>query len=634
MRPRHASILSAASGRWGGACPSRPAGPDRRRNSAAWSRRSFAALARSLRMTKGGWRLPLSDLAEGVDDLEAGGAGGGEEAAEEAHGQGEDEASDDQGRRHPEVAQYLREGAEVHRSRRLGQERREDELSEDDPEESPGQAKHQRLQDEGQEDRAPREPDRAQCPDLAGARRDLRVHRVHRPEGRPDGREEAHDERQRLDRVARDHLLVVVLPLRLALELQPLVPLDRLDVPVRRGSVGRADEDGGEDLPLELLLQVLRIRPDLGLVRASRGVEEADDDPPEAPGLERLAELHVRVALGKVARHDRLVAAGLEHPAVHDLHRGPHLDADRVHPADLHVAARLAVLAGQADQRDDLRRDVGPPVRTPLDAGQGLDLVRLVPRDHALHLRLGAHPQRQDVSRRGGDRQGPRDSLHQRQHTQEDRHHESDDEDGHPRGDPSHEQVAEVVFQRDGHQTTCLSPSTILIRDELIAGTKPAKTPTPTDTVKAMTRVGTVTRKLISQAEIDVFSPTARSIGIRTNFAINTPRMPPRRDMRTDSERMKERMWLRRNPSVRITAISVTRSRADMATVLATISVTAKRMMREIPLISSLTLPIISMNWSWNCFSVSVLVGASLFSNIRSMAAATLGTSSPFATFR
>ena len=93
-------------------------------------------------------------------------------------------------------------------------------------------------------------------------------------------------------------------------------------------------------------------------------------------------------------------------------------------------------------------------------------------------------------------------------------------------------------------------------------------------------------------------------------------------------------MCVRRNPSVRMTAISVTRSRADIATVLATISVTAKRMMSEMPLIRTLTLPIISMNWSWNCFSVSVLVGASLFSNILSIAAATRGMSSPLATFR
>ena len=83
-----------------------------------------------------------------------------------------------------------------------------------------------------------------------------------------------------------------------------------------------------------------------------------------------------------------------------------------------------------------------------------------------------------------------------------------------------------------------------------------------------------------------------------------------------------------------MTAISVTRSRADMATVLATISVTANRMMSEMPLIRNLTLPIISMNCSWNCFSVSVFVGLSLFSNILSIAAATRGTFSPLSTLR
>ena len=82
-----------------------------------------------------------------------------------------------------------------------------------------------------------------------------------------------------------------------------------------------------------------------------------------------------------------------------------------------------------------------------------------------------------------------------------------------------------------------------------------------------------------------------------------------------------------------MTAISVTRSRADMATVLATINVTAKRMMAEMMRISPLTFPIISMNWSWNCFSVRVLVGRSLFSNMRSIAATTRGMSSRRATF-
>ena len=45
-----------------------------------------------------------------------------------------------------------------------------------------------------------------------------------------------------------------------------------------------------------------------------------------------------------------------------------------------------------------------------------------------------------------------------------------------------------------------------------------------------------------------------------------------------------------------MTAISVTRSRADIATVFATMRVTAKRMISEMPLMRNFTLPIISMN--------------------------------------
>jgi hypothetical protein len=158
--------------------------------------------------------------------------------------------------------------------------------------------------------------------------------------------------------------------------------------------------------------------------------------------------------------------------------------------------------------------------------------------------------------------------------------------------------------------------------------------PTPTETMKASRSVGTLTLKLISQIEIAVLLAPATSPGMMRYFAITTPRTPPRSDIRTASERMNPRMCPRPKPSVRITAISVTRSRADIATVFATMSVTAKRMISEMPLIRSLTLPIISMNWSWNCFSVSVFVGASLFSNILSIAAETRGTFSPLSTFR
>ena len=48
----------------------------------------------------------------------------------------------------------------------------------------------------------------------------------------------------------------------------------------------------------------------------------------------------------------------------------------------------------------------------------------------------------------------------------------------------------------------------------------------------------------------------------------------------------------------------------------------------------SLTLPIISVNCSWNCFSDIAFVGAALFSNIALIAAATRATFSAVFAFR
>ena len=80
----------------------------------------------------------------------------------------------------------------------------------------------------------------------------------------------------------------------------------------------------------------------------------------------------------------------------------------------------------------------------------------------------------------------------------------------------------------------------------------------------------------------------------------------------TDSASTSQSTSRGRNPSARITAISVTRSRALIAMVLAVMRTTVKRTASRIERMSSLTLPSISTNWSWNCFSGIALTGAEL----------------------
>ena len=65
-------------------------------------------------------------------------------------------------------------------------------------------------------------------------------------ERRADRGEHADQDREDLDRRARDHLLLEILLLGLPLELQLLVALDRLDVPLRSVRIGCPHEDRRE----------------------------------------------------------------------------------------------------------------------------------------------------------------------------------------------------------------------------------------------------------------------------------------------------------------------------------------------------------------------------------------------------
>ena len=114
----------------------------------------------------------------------------------------------------------------------------------------------------------------------------------------------------------------------------------------------------------------------------------------------------------------------------------------------------------------------------------------------------------------------------------------------------------------------------------------------------------------------------------------STPAIPPRRDRTSASERTRASTCRRRNPSARMTAISVVRSRALMAMVLATTRTTVKRTIRAMDRTRSLTFPIISRNWRLNSFSGIAFTGASLFSNILLMVSVTRGTSSGPCTLR
>src|SRR5262249_1671520 len=107
----------------------------------------------------------------------------------------------------------------------------------------------------------------------------------------------------------------------------------------------------------------------------------------------------------------------------------------------------------------------------------------------ALHVRLRPDAQHDDVLARHGRAQRLAHPLGERHDEQEDGHDERDAQDGHDGRGLAHDQVAEVVLQRDEHQATSLRPSTIFTRAERMAGTNPATIPMATEAAKAVRSV-------------------------------------------------------------------------------------------------------------------------------------------------
>src|SRR5213594_1950536 len=79
-------------------------------------------------------------------------------------------------------------------------------------------------------------------------------------------------------------------------------------------------------------------------------------------------------------------------------------------------------------------------------------------------------------------------AFRQRHDQEEDGHDQGDAQNGHRGRDLPDDEVAKVVLERDPHQTTCRSPSTIDTLAERIAGTNPAKIPMATDAPNALRR--------------------------------------------------------------------------------------------------------------------------------------------------
>ena len=240
---------------------------------------------------------------------------------------------------------------------------------------------------------------------------------------------------------------------------------------------------------MRLVLHVVQIGPHLGVVWRSGGIEDADDRPALRAGFENAAHRHGGEAVARPRRDDRLRGAGLKHPPFDETHVvAANPEGNRVDPAHDDVGP-LAVALRYVDQDDELRRNERLAVVPAGETVEGPNRLVLVTADVALHVRLRTDTQHDDVEGGHGRRQRLLHSFGQRHDQQEDGDDESDAEDRHPGRYLAHDQIAQVVLERDPHQATCRNPSTIEIRAERMAGTNPARTPMATEALNAVRRV-------------------------------------------------------------------------------------------------------------------------------------------------
>src|SRR5207248_4729350 len=153
------------------------------------------------------------------------------------------------------------------------------------------------------------------------------------------------------------------------------------------------------------------------------------------------------------------------------------------------------------------------------------------------------------------------------------------------------------------------SASTISNRDAIVAGMKPATRP-----MNALSPSPTAAFVLLTP-NTGMNAPAWIRFGFTITRARPTPSTPPMIDIRSASPATSRKIVDEGKPSVRMTAISVVRSRTDIAIVLpATKSVLITTASEMLPS-SRLRLPNIETNELWKARSVSVFVSYGEFAN-------------------
>src|SRR5262249_48555891 len=219
---------------------------------------------------------------------------------------------DDQVAGYSKAERQLAEGSKVHRSGADAVHRQ----CKQAPDHSAYKSYDHRLDDERQQNAAPRKTQTAKRSCLASPMRHRGVHRIHAAKAGANPHHDRYEHAKHLHRLRGGGLFFVILLLGFCLELQSLLAFDSICELIARADVLGARQNRRKLSAVKRVGDYVRVRPDLRIECRASGVKETDDRPIDPAKMNRLSESGTGESFGDFSAHYRFADAGLKHSAV------------------------------------------------------------------------------------------------------------------------------------------------------------------------------------------------------------------------------------------------------------------------------------------------------------------------------
>ena len=238
-------------------------------------------------------------------------------------------------------------------------------------------------------------------------------------------------------------------------DLDALVGQERALRVVESLLVLESERDILKSVVLEDRLKLLILAPDLRLETGAAGRESADHFPVAIGEAEHVAHHRVRESAGELRSDADLALPRPEAPSLHDFDVAADVERLVGDAARHDVRHRELVATGTREVDHDvrLRTHQGSTVSPGRDMRGRADDAHGLTRNAAGKFAVRPSPQKQHIVRRSrGDERGDK-TVREREHGDENRHHQADAERRERRGDRSLAHTAQVVDERNLHST-------------------------------------------------------------------------------------------------------------------------------------------------------------------------------------